>query len=55
LVNNPLLGHANTFPQKQLVTGRNGVFCASAPTLYNEDYRPARMRELRDSLEMAVE
>jgi hypothetical protein len=35
LVNNPLLDYANIFPWKQHTT-MNGVFCGSAPTLYNK-------------------
>jgi hypothetical protein len=31
------------------------VFCGSALRLYNEDYMPARITELRESLEEAVE
>jgi hypothetical protein len=49
LVNNPLLGDANTFLWKELVTRLNGVFCGSLQTLYNEDYSPARIRTERVS------
>jgi hypothetical protein len=46
LVNNPLQGDSNTLPWKRVVTRIKCVFCGSAPTSYNEDYR--------ESLEMAV-